>query len=160
MKPFKSFILENKKTDSLEVLSKNFYVSDDEPNLQYYIKLSSSHIFLVYVTLLVNDRENISVKTGHGKGIDFWYRLPDQIGPADQIRWKIYARARALSEEDLKSLIYYTSSGVTLNKKEKGLLSNFYKDVISGDIKEYNNKINFGDNEEVKDTFGDIYNEI
>jgi hypothetical protein len=156
MKPFKTFILENKKTSSLEILSKNFYVGDDEPNLQYHIELSSSHIFVVYVPLKVNDKENISVKTSSNKSIDFWHGLPSQKGPNDTIRWKIYAR----SKKDLKSLLYYTNSGVTLNKKEKGILSNFYKDVIDGNIKEYNDKINFGDNEEVKDTFGDIYNEL
>ena len=156
MKPFKAFILENKKTSSLEILSKNFYVGDDEPNLQYHIELSSIHNFVIYVPLIVNDKENISVKTSSGKSIDFWYGLPSQQGPTDAIRWKIYARGK----KDLKSLIYYTNSGVSLNKKEKEILSNFYKDIISGNIKEYNDKINFGDDESVKNTFGDIYDEL
>jgi len=156
MKPFKTFILENKKTSSLEIMSKNFYVGDDEPNLQYHIELSSIHNFVIYVPLIVNDKENISVKTSLSNSIDFWYRLPSQQGPNDALRWKIYARGK----KDLKSLIYYTNSGVTLNKKEKEILSNFYKDIIDGNIKEYNDKINFGDDEDVKNTFGDIYNEL
>ena len=156
MKPFKAFILENKKTSSLKILSKNFYVGDDEPNLQYHIELSSIHNFVIYVPLIVNDKENISVKTSSNKSIDFWYGSPGQQGPNDAIRWKIYARGK----KDLKSLIYYTNSEVTLNKKEKEILSNFYKDIIYGNIKEYNDKINFGDDEDVKNTFGDIYNEL
>jgi hypothetical protein len=40
-------------------IGKNFYVGDDEPNLQYHIKLSSSYILLVYVPLVVDDKEKM-----------------------------------------------------------------------------------------------------